>query len=1089
MRTTKKKLNVALLVVAAFLCGCPKASGQTTAVSGQVLDQNGNPYANGFWQANLYTAGVTPGSPITFQGSTSFQQAFQGQMDGFGNFSISLPDNNVINPVGQTQWKFQFCQVYAGPAPPCGTLIITITGASMNITTQIKSVPMPPVPQGGGANLLPLNNAWTGTNLFSALLTASGGITIPPVGAALGDVALQGPSGNSVLYVTPGGSDLNNGLSAGAGMATWYHAACSLPGGNCATQIAGNGTIYMYQGSAWNPTATCGAWLMGSNDPNFATPPACWLKQSSGSFGIITTIGIPAESYGPNGQMGVAGISGGGLNHSQPAIWLSSTVTTKFKNIAVGVVGAGVYRGIVVGECSNGTRTGTCAASAFTFDNFNAVDNLGVAGAGPSIDITGASFWGHLYHVRAQGNDTGNSPTSNAAAAILIDGAGNGGNGLIQMYDINTAQGGIKAIPGTNQNEFNIRDLTIEGAGSEPAVEIASVGGADVTRATIDSVEVADSLGSGAAVENDNATGNGIFVTHELGGVVGPMVLSAPDPFSTRNQGPTPLQEGESGFFEGWVYGKRDDAQRRGGLASVRFSNSVVGSGCASWNVFNLTLTCAQADVYGGTSAGVSSGEGSGASIRFTSGTSGVQSVNLSVGETIIGGFFSRSTTANGYAGNPLTAGFVAVQGTGFTLSGGCDGDSVAGDGQYTWNRCFYTVTAIGTNPTTFEFGANADSTHHVAVSVPVLNLIAPNTVSNNELYAYYNSFRPYDSSCTVGNACSLNQPVQIPSLTAGDCVQAGTGGVLTSTAGACGAGSGAFTGGLGSSYQDATEIAAPANPASGNDRLFLNSTTHLLDCHTSAGASCIPTGTASLPTTAVGFGVAGALSGDATNFFYTTATHALTITGPFTASSMTLTNQFSLTLGDGTANRGFVRAKSGGSSTTPGYLELDSAADGGISSFIFACGNNGGVCGGASAPAADSNAQFAQQFPQISPATNVGTALSAQTVVTSVTATGTLIVEVTPVISLAGGCTGGTATVIPSVSFTAPGGAGGNVTMPTLNINSTNDTVDFGSAAGGPPVTIVVKAGTAVTYTTTSTSTLSGCTVTPQYTVYARAQ
>lgn len=61
-------------------------------------------------------------------------------------------------------------------------------------------------------------------------------------------------------------------------------------------------------------------------------------------------------------------------------------------------------------------------------------------------------------------------------------------------------------------------------------------------------------------------------------------------------------------------------------------------------------------------------------------------------------------------------------------------------------------------------------------------------------------------------------------------------------TSWASGGGS-AFAGGLGASFQDATEIATPANPTAGNDRLSLNSTTHLLTCQTSSGASCMPTG------------------------------------------------------------------------------------------------------------------------------------------------------------------------------------------------------------------------------------------------------
>lgn len=54
---------------------------------------------------------------------------------------------------------------------------------------------------------------------------------------------------------------------------------------------------------------------------------------------------------------------------------------------------------------------------------------------------------------------------------------------------------------------------------------------------------------------------------------------------------------------------------------------------------------------------------------------------------------------------------------------------------------------------------------------------------------------------------------------------------------------SGAFSGGSGSSFQDVTETAAPANPSAGVDRLWLDSTSHLLACHTSAGASCMPSG------------------------------------------------------------------------------------------------------------------------------------------------------------------------------------------------------------------------------------------------------
>jgi len=65
-----------------------------------------------------------------------------------------------------------------------------------------------------------------------------------------------------------------------------------------------------------------------------------------------------------------------------------------------------------------------------------------------------------------------------------------------------------------------------------------------------------------------------------------------------------------------------------------------------------------------------------------------------------------------------------------------------------------------------------------------------------------------------------------------------------------CSGGSGTgFNGGAGTSFQDALEIAAPANPASTYDRLYLDSTAHQLKCLTSSGGSCMPSGSGTVTT------------------------------------------------------------------------------------------------------------------------------------------------------------------------------------------------------------------------------------------------
>lgn len=72
------------------------------------------------------------------------------------------------------------------------------------------------------------------------------------------------------------------------------------------------------------------------------------------------------------------------------------------------------------------------------------------------------------------------------------------------------------------------------------------------------------------------------------------------------------------------------------------------------------------------------------------------------------------------------------------------------------------------------------------------------------------------------------------------ECVNSsGTAGLFAPSS--CGLTNAFSSGVVGTGYQDVDETAAPADPASGVDRLYLDSTTHLLACLTSGGASCMP--------------------------------------------------------------------------------------------------------------------------------------------------------------------------------------------------------------------------------------------------------
>jgi hypothetical protein len=120
-----------------------------------------------------------------------------------------------------------------------------------------------------------------------------------------------------------------------------------------------------------------------------------------------------------------------------------------------------------------------------------------------------------------------------------------------------------------------------------------------------------------------------------------------------------------------------------------------------------------------------------------------------------------------------------------------------------------------------------------------------PGEFTGDRKFFYDGSWNTWmDWNPTDPKGLTLFRPLTIPTLNAA-CL--GTNG-----AGTVGVGTlcGGFNGGLGTSYQDATEIATPANPSAGVDRLYLNNSTHKVACLTSSGADCMP---GSLPLTTKG--------------------------------------------------------------------------------------------------------------------------------------------------------------------------------------------------------------------------------------------
>jgi hypothetical protein len=765
-----KRFEIFAIFVATTVFFSASAHAQGSRHDGVVQGEQGTPVAGATIVVCTQPANVTitPCTPLA---------------NLYTDTTLAMPAPNPLTADGLGNYHF-----YAAP----GLYTVQVYGPGINTYTTPDTL-LPANPSNAQFGTI------TATSAISALTLSLGGnlavggnasvtgtLTAGSLAATLAATSNAQLKGTGVvLYVDgtsagcggSGCSDSNDGKSWGSAMLTVDNAICLLPGGNCSASQAGSGTVYFTSGSqACAASSSAGIWIMGASDPNYSSPPTCWLKQPGSGAPSLSVIGVQSNNFGPNAPIGRALIAGGSsVDRNHPGIWLSGT------NMPIYIANAAVQypgRGIVIGECSNNVRTGTCQVSDATYDNDTANINQ-VAGNGPAWDITGGSFWIRLRNCGGAGTDSVNTPTSDDAAAVLVDGRTNTGVGLLFIDDFDAGSGGIKFYSGSNGGALNARKVTTEDQQGEPAVWFALGGAGDFyAHGTIDDVTVADAAGTNPGLENDTvATVAAKDIQGQISNVVGAVTLLSQYPNNLQNQVISPQRSGQTGFVGAplsgiWNYGKRDDVQRGAGLTTVRFGNQVNGSTCGSWFATQFagttTQTCSGiADPFGGTNAGqVSSTSSTSEQLNFTPGSSGIDSVNLSVGEYLIGGVWTRSETANGYSGNALVAAVLAVTGTGFTTVGGCDGNSVLGDGQWTWNRCIYKVTAVGTNPASLEFGVHFASGFTVQAYGPVLNFIAPGTFSDNEAYAYENALKTYDTLCAVGATCGMEfNPIQAPSF------------------------------------------------------------------------------------------------------------------------------------------------------------------------------------------------------------------------------------------------------------------------------------------------------------------------------------
>lgn len=398
-----------------------------------------------------------------------------------------------------------------------------------------------------------------------------------------GNAALKPVAADGIQYVAPEGSDANDGLS-------WGSAKLTIMAGFDALPTYG-GTVYITSGQSGGngPAATSiagqGIWLMGPNDPNYASPPSGWRKMKAGA---VSFVGVSGTSIGSGTSVSKPATPiQAGSSATNPSIWLSGVTGVSFSNLQT------QYPRYIarVNVTSTGDRTGNVInCSDIVFDNILGSTNTGSAASGPCIDIGGNSLWILIRDCLLEANALATADSAQRAAVFVGVGAGGPATGLVYVEDTHFTGGGGFRFDSTSQTgtgSFYVNNCVMEGAGnSQPVVEVI---GAGVLYGSVVNPVVSDSGDSVPYVRVDSRIDpSAIIVSNAQAGipVEGPCILD--NVFTTGNSSNNTLYgislantfcsaKRQRGTVQGFNIDQVDAARRTSGPSLARFTINLEG--------------------------------------------------------------------------------------------------------------------------------------------------------------------------------------------------------------------------------------------------------------------------------------------------------------------------------------------------------------------------------------------------------------------------------------------------------------------------------------------------------------------------------
>jgi len=379
-----------LLALLVLLCAIP-AHGQSTTVSGQIVDSGGQTWFAGTIQ---FTFRVSPSNPSAqymwngapFSSSSTFPQN-PLSLDGTGSFSgLSIPSNTAIAPAGST-WIVTVCP--AATVPNCYTKGLTITGATQNISSQV--VPPPVVVN----------------------------FSVPIVGArAYTDAEVVGASPGAI-YLNVTDNTLHVCVQTGFPPCTWESQTSNpSPVFNTVLYIGGANSLLWGGGDIGSQANVAYAFLPATGGkivvlPNSTGPGACYLYNTSIEFTAVSKYVIFAGSSPP--QISPTGAVSGGSCIQYTHVTATHAVDLDWTPTGGGgyMPGGGIRDLVIANSATEGSSTqcttnggcGSLATGVFFGKSNGGVhegyfENLAIKGFGVDLDQedAGGIGWGSTFN-------------------------------------------------------------------------------------------------------------------------------------------------------------------------------------------------------------------------------------------------------------------------------------------------------------------------------------------------------------------------------------------------------------------------------------------------------------------------------------------------------------------------------------------------------------------------------------------------------------------------------------------------------------------------------------------------------------------